>query len=102
MTSIPAHAIHSDNLSGHNQNPLTYRDYIQTEQLLSLQKPRTDYKDEEIFIMYHQITELILKMIEHEIRQPCFHFQPETVWIDKLTRVNRYVSIHNQTNHIPL
>ncbi len=72
---------------------LTYWDYIQTERLLSLQQPRTDYKDEEVFIMYHQITELILKMILHEIRQLCSHDQPESVWIDKLSRINRYVSM---------
>ena len=98
MTRIPAQATYSDNPGGHTQkqtetDPLTYWDYIQTEQLLSLQKPRTDYKDEEVFIMYHQVTELILKMILHEIRQLCFHNQPENVWVDKLTRVNRYVSM---------
>ena len=36
----------------------TYWDYIQTDTLLSLQKPKTRFPDEEIFIMYHQITEL--------------------------------------------
>ncbi|HNJ59316.1 MAG TPA: tryptophan 2,3-dioxygenase, partial [Chitinophagaceae bacterium] len=31
--------------------PITYWDYIQVDTLHSLQKPRTNYKDEEIFIM---------------------------------------------------
>ena len=43
--------------------PLNYWDYIEVDSLLSLQKPRTDYPDEEIFIMYHQITELVLKLM---------------------------------------
>jgi tryptophan 2,3-dioxygenase len=49
--------------------PITYWDYIEVDTLLSLQKPRTDYKDEEIFIMYHQVTELFLKLMLHEIKQ---------------------------------
>ena len=43
--------------------PITYWDYIQVDTLLSLQKTRTDFKDEEIFVMYHQVTELTLKMM---------------------------------------
>ncbi len=37
---------------------LTYWDYIHLDTLLSLQSPKTPFPDEEIFIMYHQITEL--------------------------------------------
>ena len=36
----------------------TYWDYIELETLLSLQKPKTSFPDEKIFIIYHQITEL--------------------------------------------
>ena len=43
-------------------NPLDYWDYIQVETLLSLQRPRTDFPDELIFIIYHQITELYFKL----------------------------------------
>lgn len=50
-------------------NSLTYWDYIHLDTLLSLQTPRTDFPDEEIFIMYHQITELYFKLIRHELRQ---------------------------------
>ena len=42
--------------------PINYWDYIEVDTLLSLQKPRTNFKDEEIFIMYHQVTELFLKL----------------------------------------
>ena len=41
--------------------PITYWDYIQVDTLLSLQKTRTDFKDEEIFVMYHQVTEAYTK-----------------------------------------
>lgn len=49
--------------------PLTYWDYIQVDTLLSLQKPRTDYDDEKIFIIYHQVTELMQELVLHELRQ---------------------------------
>lgn len=42
--------------------PINYWDYVKVDTLLSLQNPRTDFKDEEIFIMYHQVTELMLQM----------------------------------------
>ena len=45
--------------------PINYWDYVEVDTLLSLQKPRTNFKDEEIFIMYHQVTELFLKLMIH-------------------------------------
>lgn len=48
---------------------LTYWDYIHLDTLLSLQSPRTPFPDEEIFIMYHQITELYFKLCLHEFEQ---------------------------------
>lgn len=73
--------------------PINYWDYVEVDTLLSLQKPRTDFKDEEIFIMYHQVTELLLKMMVHEIKQLVFEELSETVWIDKINRLNRYTSM---------
>ena len=45
--------------------PVTYWDYIHLDTLLSLQSPITSFPDEEIFIMYHQITELYFKLCLH-------------------------------------
>lgn len=74
------------------EKPLTYWDYIETETLLTLQKPRTDYKDEEIFIMYHQITELTLKMILHEIKQIISDDRlEEDTFVMHMKRICRYV-----------
>jgi len=50
-------------------NYLTYWDYTRVETLLTLQNPKTDYPDEVIFIMYHQITELYFKLALHEFEQ---------------------------------
>jgi len=49
--------------------PITYWDYIQTDALLGLQIPRTDQPDEMVFIMYHQVNELLFKMVLWEIDQ---------------------------------
>ncbi|SMD44656.1 tryptophan 2,3-dioxygenase [Aquiflexum balticum DSM 16537] len=48
---------------------MTYWDYINLDILLSLQQPRTSFKDEKIFIIYHQITELYFKLIIWELEQ---------------------------------
>lgn len=71
--------------------PITYWDYIQVDTLLTLQKTRTDFKDEKIFVMYHQVTELTLKMMVHEIQQLSEGDNlPEEVWVTKLDRLKRY------------
>ena len=42
---------------------INYWDYILPDALLSLQIQRTTESDEMVFIMYHQINELLFKMI---------------------------------------
>lgn len=74
--------------------PITYWDYISVETLLSLQRPRTAFDDEKIFIMYHQVTELVLNMMIHEIKQLVFAEKvEEDVWISKIGRLNRYTRL---------
>ncbi len=73
------------------QRYLTYWDYIHLDTLLSLQVPRTYFPDEEIFIMYHQITELYFKLIIHEEKQIVDDQSQEvSVFIEKLNRINNY------------
>ena len=71
--------------------PLTYWDYVQTDALLNLQIQRTDLPDEMVFILYHQINELIFKMILWEIEQVAFR-EPLTTefFASRLDRVSRY------------
>jgi len=72
---------------------LTYWDYIHLDTLLSLQTPRTNFKDEPIFIMYHQITELYLKLILSEIEQIADNEDIEaTFFLKRIERINNYVS----------
>ncbi|NHE56367.1 tryptophan 2,3-dioxygenase family protein [Cyclobacterium plantarum] len=48
---------------------LNYWDYINLDTLLTLQQPKTSFKDEKIFIIYHQITELYFNLILWELEQ---------------------------------
>ncbi|WP_333599630.1 tryptophan 2,3-dioxygenase family protein [Flavobacterium sp.] len=71
--------------------PITYWDYIQTDALLNLQTQRTVLPDEMVFIMYHQVNELLFKMILWEINQLCHTDKPQTnFFTEKLRRISRY------------
>ena len=73
---------------------LTYWDYIHLDTLLSLQIPRTHFPDEEIFIGYHQITELYFKLIIHEQKQIIDDKQQKaSFFTEKINRINRYFRI---------
>lgn len=70
---------------------LTYWDYIHLDTLLSLQTPRTNFKDEPIFIMYHQITELYFKLVLHELEQLSAQKELDSAFFtQRLNRMNRY------------
>lgn len=71
--------------------PINYWDYIQTDALLNLQTQRTTLPDEMVFIMYHQINELLFKMILWEIDQVAKKENIEAAFFsEKLMRVSRY------------
>lgn len=75
-----------------HQRYLTYWDYIHLDTLLSLQIPRTFYPDEEIFIMYHQITELYFKLIIHEQKQIIDDKdQTAEFFTQRVHRINNYL-----------
>ena len=71
--------------------PITYWDYIHTDALLNLQIPRSNQPDEMVFIMYHQINELLFKMILWEIDQVAYCQNLSTQFFtEKLSRISRY------------
>jgi tryptophan 2,3-dioxygenase len=74
--------------------PVDYWDYVHVDALLNLQIPRTDFADEMIFIIYHQVTELLLKLIKHEIDQVIHAEQMNTeMFLEKVERCSRYADI---------
>ena len=69
----------------------TYWDYIQLDTLLTLQKPKTNFPDESVFIMYHQITELYFKLALREFEQIGANQElNKAFFIARVTRINRY------------
>ncbi len=74
--------------------PITYWEYIQTDVLLNIQNQRTTLPDEMVFIMYHQVNELLFKMILWEMNQLCHNPKPETIFFtEKLERISRYFNM---------
>ncbi len=71
---------------------IKYWDYINLDTLLTLQQPKTGFPDEQVFIIYHQITELYFKLCLHELRQ----ISDANAWsggllLKHVRRLNRYI-----------
>ncbi len=74
-----------------SSKPITYWDYLNTDALLNLQIQRTTYPDEMVFIMYHQVNELIFKMILWEMSQIGYTTTITTdFFVERLMRISRY------------
>lgn len=71
--------------------PMNYWDYIMPDALLALQVQRTTEPDEMVFVMYHQINELLFKMILWEINQVSnCAVVTAPFFTEKLRRISRY------------
>ena len=77
--------------------PITYWDYIQVEALLGLQIKRTNLPDEMVFIMYHQINELLFKMVLWEIAQVKETGLTTATFAVHLDRISRYFDMLSQS-----
>jgi tryptophan 2,3-dioxygenase len=73
-----------------HSSQLTYWDYLHIDTLLTLQTPRTAFPDENIFIIYHQITELYFKLILLELQQILARPFDRAFWLERLYRVQLY------------
>lgn len=73
---------------------LNYWDYINLDTLLTLQQPRTSFKDERIFIIYHQITELYFNLIIWELEQLSSRAELDALFFkQRLKRVIMYFDL---------
>jgi tryptophan 2,3-dioxygenase len=82
-------------------NPITYWDYILPDALLGLQIQRTNQPDEMVFIMYHQINELLFKMILWEINQVSNSAEVSAAFFtQKLMRISRYFDMLSSSFNI--
>jgi len=64
------------------QGRMTYAGYLQLEQLLSAQRPLSDppHHDEMLFIVQHQVSELWLKLLAHELQAARAFLRADQVW----------------------
>ncbi|MEP1489915.1 MAG: tryptophan 2,3-dioxygenase family protein [Algibacter sp.] len=77
-----------------HSKPINYWDYIKTDALLNLQIPRTVFPDEMVFIMYHQVNELLFKMVLTEIDQVANSTDVSTeMFTTKIMRISRYFDV---------
>ncbi len=77
-----------------HSKPINYWDYIQTDALLNLQVQRTVLPDEMVFLMYHQVNELLFKMILWEIDQVATEDNITASFFEtKIMRISRYFDV---------
>jgi len=77
-----------------HSKPIDYWDYIQTDALLNLQVQRTTFPDEMVFLMYHQVNELLFKMILWEIDQVAKKENITASFFEtKIMRISRYFDV---------
>lgn len=73
---------------------MTYGDYLQLDQLLTAQKSLSGHHDEELFIIIHQVSELWMKLILHELRAAIRHIDADDLQpaFKQMARVSRIQS----------
>ncbi|MEZ0470864.1 tryptophan 2,3-dioxygenase [Luteimonas salinilitoris] len=61
---------------------LTYAGYLRLDRLLSAQQPLSDppHHDEMLFIVQHQVSELWIKLMIHELSAAIAHLRRDEVW----------------------
>jgi tryptophan 2,3-dioxygenase len=69
----------------------SYADYLMLETLLNAQRTLTDAHDEPLFIVIHQVSELWLKLVIHELHSAMRHLESGTIdpALKMLSRVAR-------------
>jgi tryptophan 2,3-dioxygenase len=68
MTDQPVVRPIEDGVATDLRGEMTYASYLQLPTLLSAQQPVSEHHDEMLFIVQHQVTELWLKQLIHELR----------------------------------
>ncbi|CAA9309628.1 MAG: Tryptophan 2,3-dioxygenase [uncultured Microvirga sp.] len=71
---------------------MSYGDYLQLDTLLAAQKPRSDQHDEHLFIIIHQVQELWLNLVAHELEAAMSairadHLPPAFKALARVTRI---------------
>lgn len=68
MTGEPTYRKIEDGVTTDLAGRMTYAGYLDLDTLLGAQRPLSDHHDEMLFIVAHQVSELWLKLLVHELR----------------------------------
>ncbi len=66
--SVPESIVHEEKAQLDFSRSMSYGDYLQLDQILNAQQPRSPAHDELLFIVQHQTSELWMKLMLHELR----------------------------------
>ncbi|WP_017547721.1 tryptophan 2,3-dioxygenase [Salinicoccus carnicancri] len=67
MNEYQDHTLAGENVKTDFLKDMTYSEYLNLDQILTAQSPLTDQHDEKLFIIIHQVSELWMKLIIHEL-----------------------------------
>ena len=69
----PEHIVHDERAQLDFSQSMSYGDYLQLDAILSAQHPRSPDRNEMLFIVQHQTSELWMKLMLHELRAAVAH-----------------------------
>lgn len=74
---------------------MTYSDYLGLDKILSAQSPKSEQHDEQLFIIIHQVKELWMKLMLHEINSASADIEHDN-FREALKKLSRVSSIQRQ------
>ena len=74
---------------------MTYSDYLGLDKILSAQLPKSEQHDEQLFIIIHQVKELWMKLMLHEINSAALDIEVDN-FREALKKLARVSSIQRQ------
>src|SRR5690606_17411823 len=87
-------AANEQNIRTDFKESMTYGDYLHLDKLLSAQDGVSGHHDESLFIIIHQVSELWMKLILHELSAAIRHIEADDLQpaFKQLARVSRIQS----------
>ncbi len=67
MSDYQDHTLDGEKVKTDFLKDMTYSEYLNLDQILTAQNPLTEQHDEQLFIIIHQVSELWMKLIIHEL-----------------------------------
>ena len=89
MSDYQDHTINGEDVKTDFLKDMTYSEYLSLDRILFSQNTMTEQHDETLFIIIHQVSELWMKLIIHEINSAIFDIQDDDfrMAFKKLARV---------------